>query len=104
MSLSYTSAHGGQLRWRMAAGCGAGEGCSNRRMSSEFGDIEQRLAAAARAVREREVTSQRKAELRARQGELEGALAGLRDKASAERKDVERLEGMSLGRVLASLA
>jgi chromosome segregation ATPase len=73
-------------------------------MSDEFGDIEQRLAAAARAVHEREVTSQRHAELRARQGELEGVLAGLRDKASAERKDVERLEGMSLGRVLASLA
>ena len=73
-------------------------------MSHEFGDIEERVAAAARAVREREVISQRQAELRARQGELEGALAGLRDKASAERKDVERLEGMSLGRVLASLA
>ena len=73
-------------------------------MSNESADIEQRLTAAAQAVREREVTSQRQAELRARQGELEGALAELRDKASAERKDVERLEGMSLGRVLASLA
>jgi DNA repair exonuclease SbcCD ATPase subunit len=71
---------------------------------SEFGDIEERLTAAAQAVREREVTSQRQAELRARQADLEGALSELRDKASAERKDVERLEGMSLARVLASLA
>ncbi|MGN6793630.1 MAG: hypothetical protein ACTHJW_14690 [Streptosporangiaceae bacterium] len=73
-------------------------------MSNVSGDIEHRLAAAAQAVRERDVTGQRQAELLARQGDLEAELAGLRDKASAERKDVERLEGMSLGRVLASLA
>ncbi|MDR2987022.1 MAG: hypothetical protein LBV34_19515 [Nocardiopsaceae bacterium] len=73
-------------------------------MPNESIDIENRLAAAAQAVREREVISQRLAELRARYGEYETELAGLRDKASAERKDVERLEGMSLGRVLASLA
>lgn len=82
----------------------APERWSNRRMSNEYADIEQRLTAAAHAVREREVTRQRQAELRARQGELEGTFSVLRDKASAERKDVERLEGMSLGRVLASLA
>ena len=55
-------------------------------------------------MREREVTSQRQAELRARQRDLEAEVAALSDKATAERKDVQRLEGMSLGRVLASLA
>jgi hypothetical protein len=73
-------------------------------MSNVSHDIEQRLAVAAQAMREREVTSQRQAELSARQRELEAELASLSDKATAERKDVERLEGMSLGRVLASLA
>jgi hypothetical protein len=72
--------------------------------SADSADTERRLAAAAQAVREREVTSQRRAELRARQAELKAELAELRDKAGAERKDVERFEGMSLGRVLASLA
>jgi hypothetical protein len=73
-------------------------------MSNDSLDIENRLAATAQAVREREVIGQRLAELRARHGEFETELAGLRDKARDERKDVERLEGMSLGRVLASLA
>ena len=72
--------------------------------SADSADIEQRLAAAAQAVREREVISQRQADLRARQGELETELAALREQASAERTDVERLEGMSLARVLAALA
>ena len=72
--------------------------------SADSADIEQRLAAAAQAVREREVISQRQADLRARQGELETELAALREQASAERTDVERLEGMSLARVLAAPA
>src|SRR5262249_24420485 len=63
-----------------------------------------RLAAAAQAMREREVTSQRKAELSGRQRDLRTEAAALRAKAEDESKDVERLEGMSLGRVLASLA
>jgi hypothetical protein len=79
-------------------------GWSNRRMSNVSDDIEHRLAAAAQAVREREVTSQRQAELRARQRDLQTEAAALREKAEDESKDVERLEGMSLGRVLASLA
>jgi hypothetical protein len=73
-------------------------------MSNVSDDIEHRLAAAAQAMREREVTSRRQTELCARQRDLETELAALRDQAKAERKDVERLEGMSLGRVLASLA
>jgi hypothetical protein len=72
-------------------------------MSSVSADIEQRLAAAAQALREREVTSQRCSDLGARQDELEAELAALQDQYSAEQKDVERLEGMSLSRVLASL-
>ena len=72
--------------------------------SADSANIEQRLAAAAQAVREREVISQRQADLRARQDELETELAALREHASAERTDVERLEGMSLARVLAALA
>jgi uncharacterized protein YceH (UPF0502 family) len=79
-------------------------GWSNRRMSNVSDDIEHRLDAAAQAMREREVTGQRQAELRARQRDLETEVAALREKAEDENKDVERLEGMSLGRVLASLA
>ena len=67
-------------------------------------DIEHRLAAAAQAMREREVTSQRQAELQARRRDLQTEVAALREKAEDETKDVERLESMSLGRVLASLA
>ncbi len=55
-------------------------------------------------MREREVTSQRQAELRGRQRDLRTEAAALREKAEDESKDVERLEGMTLGRVLASLA
>jgi len=72
-------------------------------MSSVSADIEERLAAAAQALREREVTSKRCSDLRVRQDELDAELAALQDKYTAEQKDVERLEGMSLSRVLASL-
>jgi hypothetical protein len=64
-------------------------------------DIEQQLAEAARAVREREVISQRCSDLRARQDGLQAELAGLQDRYAGERKDVERLAGISLARVLA---
>jgi hypothetical protein len=68
------------------------------------GDIEQRLGAAAQAVREREVTVKRCSDLRARQSELETELASLQERYASEQQDVERLESMSLTRVLASLA
>jgi hypothetical protein len=73
-------------------------------MSTGSDDIENRLAAAAQALREREVSSQRCSDLRARQDELEAEVAALRQKYSAELTDVERLEGMSLSRMLASLS
>src|SRR5262245_839960 len=72
-------------------------------MSNVFDDIEHRLAGAAQAMRERDVTGQRLADLTARRAGLETELAGVRDKASAERKDVERLEGLSLTHLLASI-
>jgi hypothetical protein len=59
-------------------------GWSNRRMWNVSDDIEHRLAAAAQAMREREVTSQRQTELRGRQRDLEAELAALRDQAKAE--------------------
>jgi hypothetical protein len=74
---------------------------SNRGMSDASDDIEDRLATAAQALREREVTTQRCSDLRARQDELEAEVAALRQKYSAELTDVERLEGMSLSRMLA---
>ncbi len=73
-------------------------------MSAASDDIENRLAAAAQALREREVTSQRCRNLSARQDELEAEAAALQQRYSAERTDVERLERMSLARVLATLA
>ena len=66
-------------------------------------DIEEQLAKAAEAVREHEVTAQRCADLRARCQELENQLVDLRAKQVDEDKDVERLEGLSLTRVLVSL-
>ncbi len=66
-------------------------------------DIEHRLAAAAEALREYEVTTQRVAELRARMDELATRLTELRARYAGEEKDVARLEGLSLTRVLAAL-
>jgi hypothetical protein len=67
------------------------------------GELEERLAAAAGAVRERELTAQRCEELERRLDELNQWLAGLRAEHRAEVDDVERLEGISLTRVLADL-
>ncbi|MDG4825607.1 hypothetical protein O7635_27485 [Asanoa sp. WMMD1127] len=66
-------------------------------------DIEQRLATAAEAVREREVVGRRVADLRQRVDELTDRLASLRAEHAAEQGDVDRLEGLSLTRVLAAL-
>lgn len=65
--------------------------------------MEQRLAQAAEAVREHELTTRRGAELRERMDELATDLAGLRKQLAAEDRDVTRLEGLSLTRVLAGL-
>ncbi|MEV6812047.1 hypothetical protein [Micromonospora sp. NPDC051296] len=66
-------------------------------------DIEHRLAAAAEALREYEVTTQRVADLRTRVDEMATRVAALRAECAGEEKDVARLEGLSLTRVLASL-
>lgn len=73
---------------------------SNRSMSD---DIEQRLTAAAQAVRELEVTRQRSADLQARQDHLGSELAALQAQYQQEQKEVDRLEHLSLSRVFASL-
>jgi hypothetical protein len=66
-------------------------------------DIEQRLAAAAAALREFELTSRRCTDLRDRIEQVTKRLAALRAEHADEQKDVERLEGVSLTRLLASL-
>ncbi|MEV0428703.1 hypothetical protein [Micromonospora sp. NPDC050495] len=66
-------------------------------------DIEQRLTSAAEALREYEVTTRRSADLHRRADELTTQLAALRARHAREQEDVERLEGLSLTRVLASL-
>jgi hypothetical protein len=66
-------------------------------------DIEQRLAAAAQAVRELEVTRRRCTDLQARQDQLGNELAALQAQYQIEQKDVDRLEHVSLARVLVAL-
>jgi chromosome segregation ATPase len=66
-------------------------------------DIEQRLAAAAQAVRELEVTRQRCSDLQARQDHLGNELGALQAQYQIDQKDVDRLEHMSLTRVIAAL-
>jgi chromosome segregation ATPase len=66
-------------------------------------NIEQRLTAAAQAVREHEMTGQRCADLSDRQDKLAAELAGLQARYAGEQRDVERLEGVSLTRMLAAL-
>ncbi len=73
---------------------------SNQSMSD---DIEQRLSAAAQAVRELEVTRQRCADLQARQDHVGSELEALQAQYQQEQKDVDRLEHLSLSRVFASL-
>lgn len=66
-------------------------------------DIEQRLAEAAAALRERELTEQRCEDLRVRIEQMRAELAELRSRYAAEQRDVDKLEGLTLSRVLASL-
>lgn len=66
-------------------------------------DIEQRLAAAAAALRELELTERRCEELRVRIDEMATSLAALRSRHASEQRDVDKLEGLTLTRVLASL-
>ena len=66
-------------------------------------EIDERLAAAAGAVRELEMTGERGGHLRARRDSLARQLAVLQAQAAGEQHDVQRMEGVSLARVLASL-
>ncbi len=66
-------------------------------------DIEQRLAAAAQAARELEVTRRRCEDLQARQDHLGSELDALQSQYQLEQKDVDRLEHLSLSRVLVTL-
>jgi hypothetical protein len=66
-------------------------------------DIEHRLSAAAQAVRELEVVRQRCSDLLARQEQMTAALEELRSQYGLEQREVERLEHLSLARVLVAL-
>jgi chorismate mutase len=66
-------------------------------------DIEQRLTAAAQAIREYELCGQRCTDLSAHRDEVAAEVAGAREQLAAEAQDVERLEHLSLTRVLAAL-
>jgi hypothetical protein len=66
-------------------------------------DIEHRLSAAAQAVRELEVVRQRCSDLLARQEQMTAALEELRSQCGLEQREVERLEHLSLARVLVAL-
>jgi hypothetical protein len=66
-------------------------------------DIEQRLAAAAQALRQYDVTGHRCSDLAGREAQIAAELRSLRSQYDAEARDVERLEHMSLSRVFASL-
>jgi hypothetical protein len=67
------------------------------------GEIEQRLAAAAQAAREYDLCGQQYAQLSAREGAAAADLDAVQQQYAGEEKDVERLEHLSLTRVLAAL-
>jgi len=67
------------------------------------GEIEQRLAAAARAAREYDLCGQLRALLDTREQAAAAELDAARQQDAGEEKDVERLEHLSLTRVLAAL-
>jgi hypothetical protein len=66
-------------------------------------DIEGRLAELAGLMRESELLQRRRAELDTRRAEQAGRLTALRDAHASEVRDVERLEKLSLTRVLVAL-
>jgi len=67
------------------------------------GDIEGRLAAAAEQMREYELTQRRLAELQERHAALAAQITELAGRYAKEQHDVDKLEGLSLTRVLAAL-
>jgi hypothetical protein len=66
-------------------------------------DIEQRLTSAAQAAREFEVCGQQCSDLRERLDQAQADLTTAQQRYADDAKDVERLEHLSLTRVLASL-
>jgi hypothetical protein len=66
-------------------------------------DIESRLADAAQAMRELEVTRQRRDDLRGRQDQIRTEAAALQASYGAEQKTADRLEHLSFARIAASL-
>jgi hypothetical protein len=66
-------------------------------------EIEERLSCLAQRLREREIIGSRVAVLRRRQGELAAELDQLRKQHALEQRDVEKLESLSLARVVAGL-
>jgi hypothetical protein len=66
-------------------------------------DIERRLADAAAQLHRHQATAARAEELAARCGRMETEIAALRSAHAIEERDVERLDGLSLTRILLSL-
>jgi chromosome segregation ATPase len=66
-------------------------------------DFETRLSAAAQAMRELEVTQQRRDDLCARQDQIRAEVKALRASYSAEQETVDRLEHLSFARIASSL-
>lgn len=66
-------------------------------------EVEERLSRLAQQLREREIIGSRLALLRRRQGELTAELDQLRKQHALEQRDVEKLESLSLTRVVAGL-
>ncbi len=66
-------------------------------------EVERRLATAAQALHEYEVTSRRYADLQERIAAMSARVKELRTALADEEKDVERLEGVSLTRLLVAL-
>jgi hypothetical protein len=75
----------------------------NQDPDSAAADIEQRLAAATERLHDFETTSARLDELAARQRQQRDRVAELRAAHAIEERDVERLETMSLTRIIAAL-
>jgi len=65
--------------------------------------VERRLTEAAQALREYEVTSRRYADLQERIAAMSARVTQLRAALAGEEKDVDRLEGVSLTRLLVAL-
>lgn len=71
--------------------------------NASMDDLERKLTAAAEAVRQHDVYALRLSSLADRTRAVRNEIDSLRDRLTDEEKDVERLEGRSLTRILAAL-